>query len=95
MLEILAGAVLAVALPAAIQWARRTRANRRDVQAIRDVVCGTTADPIRGRPSTPGVAERLGALEHALSPLGGLADRVTRLEADMAAHLRTHGGSSS
>ncbi|EFC78719.1 hypothetical protein, partial [Parafrankia sp. EUN1f] len=106
---------LAAVVPAAIAWARRTRANRRDIRtirdvvpdirAVRDVVCGTAEDKIRGHRRVPGVAERLDtleqavaplsdrlqALEQAVAPLTGLDARVTRIEGELAAHLHTHG----
>ncbi|SBW18557.1 putative membrane protein [Candidatus Protofrankia californiensis] len=101
-------AVLAVIVPGGWQMLRRARADRRQIAtdlaairgvldvlpAISDVVVGTPGDPIRHRPSTPGVAERLDTLETALlsGPDGGMVERLARVEADLVAHLRTHGG---
>ncbi|WP_239404633.1 hypothetical protein [Frankia sp. Cj3] len=105
---IVLAAVLAVIVPGGCQMLRRARVERRQIAAdlaairgvldvlpaISDVVVGTPGDPIRHRPSTPGVAERLDALEGALlrGPDGGLVDRIARLESDLSAHIRTHGG---
>lgn len=90
---------LAAGVTVGVGWLRRFGQHRRRVEAIYDVVVGTPADPIRGRDAQPGVAARLDVLERRtaqLVPNGGssIYDRVTRIEADLAAHLREHGASS-